>query len=50
MQVQVLRPSMNMNEIEELDDFPNILGLDFLKQGWKFFCDIHNEEIYFEKE
>ena len=48
--VKVLKPtSSKIEELEEWDRFPNLLGLDFLKQGWKFFCDIHNDNIYFEK-
>ncbi len=48
--IKILRPSFKSTELEELDDLPNILGLDFLKKGWRFFCDINHEEIYFEKE
>jgi hypothetical protein len=49
--VKVLRPSSMMSdELQELDIFPNILGLDFLKLGYKFFCDLKTQDIYFEKE
>jgi len=48
--IKILRPSFKSTELEELDDLPNLLGLDFLKKGWRFFCDINNDEIYFEKE
>jgi len=46
---KILRPSLNSKELQELDDLPNILGLEFLKKGWKFHCDLKNNEIYFEK-
>ena len=49
MPIKILRPSLKMDELEELDDFPNLLGLNFLKEGWKFFCDLKTKEIYFEK-
>ncbi|MBI2630447.1 hypothetical protein HYW76_05075 [Candidatus Pacearchaeota archaeon] len=49
--VRVLKPnSLKMERIEEMDRFPNILGIDFLEKGYKFVCDIVNEEIYLEKE
>ncbi|MEK6859693.1 MAG: hypothetical protein AABX54_02655 [Nanoarchaeota archaeon] len=49
--VKVLRPSsIKSNELSETDRFPNILGIDFLELGWKFFCDLKTKEIYFEKE
>ena len=50
MPVKILRPSLNSRELKELDDLPNILGLEFLKLGYKFYCDLKNNEIYFEKE
>jgi hypothetical protein len=47
--VKILRPSSSqIAEIEDLDVFPNILGLDFLKR-YKLICDIKNNEIYLEK-
>ena len=48
--VKILRPTLKSEELEELDNFPNLLGLNFLKEGWKFHCDIKNNEIYFEKD
>jgi len=48
--VKVLKPtSSKMEHLEELDSFPNILGIDFLKKGYAFHCDLNNNEIYFEK-
>ena len=48
--VKILRPSSGkIAELEELEIFPNILGLDFLKLGYKFICDLINEEIYLEE-
>ncbi len=48
--IKTLKPtSPRMAELEELDHFPNILGLNFLEQGLKFFCDLKNNNIYFEK-
>lgn len=48
--VKVLKPtSSKISELEDLDRFPNILGLDFLKKGYKFVCDIINNEIYLER-
>ena len=50
MPIKSLKPTTpKIGALEELDDFPNLLGLDFLKQGYKFFCDLDNEKIYFEK-
>ncbi|MAH06652.1 hypothetical protein CMI38_00195 [Candidatus Pacearchaeota archaeon] len=47
--VKILRPSSSkIAEIEDLDVFPNILGLDFLKK-YKFSCDLKNNEIFLEK-
>lgn len=49
--VKILRPSsIQSTELQELDKFPNILGMDFLELGYKFFCDINNNNIYFEKD
>lgn len=49
--VKILRPSsIKSNELSELDKFPNILGIDFLELGYKFFCDLKTKDIYFEKE
>ena len=39
---------INSEELQ-LEIFPNILGLDFLKLGYKFVCDLINREIYLEK-
>jgi len=47
--IRVLKPSSTkINELENLDRLPNILGLDFLL-SYKFICDISNNEIYLEK-
>ncbi len=47
--VRVLKPSsLKMNEVEELDRFPNLLGLDFLEKGYKLFCDLKNKESFLE--
>jgi|TARA_B100001971_G_scaffold203688_1_gene218888 hypothetical protein len=47
--VKVLRPtSSRIDDLDELDSFPNILGLDFLKK-YKLVCDIKNNEIYLER-
>ena len=49
--VRILKPnSLKMEELKKLDRFPNILGIDFLELGWKFFCDVNNDNIYFEKD
>ncbi len=49
--VKILKPnSPRVKELEELDGFPNLLGMDFLKKGYKFFCDTIKDEVYFEKE
>ncbi|MAG02953.1 hypothetical protein CMI42_06450 [Candidatus Pacearchaeota archaeon] len=49
--VKILRPSSSrIDDLEELDSFPNILGLDFLRLGYKFICDLQNNEIYLEKQ
>lgn len=48
--VKILRPSLNSQELQELDNLPNILGLDFLKKDWRFHCDLKNNEVYFEKQ
>ncbi len=48
--IKTLKPlSSKIADFEELDSFPNILGLNFLEQGLKFVCDIKNNNIYFEK-
>jgi hypothetical protein len=48
--IRVLRPtSIRSEELEKLDRFPNIFGLDFLGLGYKFFCDLKTGEVYFEK-
>tara|TARA_Y100000310_G_C20514150_1_gene730342 strand:+ start:345 stop:797 length:453 start_codon:yes stop_codon:yes gene_type:complete len=48
--IRVMKPtSLKVNELEELDNFPNILGLDFLKLGYKFVCNLEDNEIYLEK-
>ena len=48
--VRILIPSsLKSKEIEELDNFPNLLGMDFFEKGYKFHCDINKEEIFFEK-
>ncbi len=48
--IRVLKPhGLNIDEIEELDNFPNLLGLDFLEKGYKLYCDLKNKEIYLEK-
>ena len=36
--------------LEDLDSFPNILGMDFLRRGYIFYCNLKNGEIYFEKK
>jgi len=49
--IRILKPhNLKINEIEELDNFPNLLGLDFLEKGYNLFCDINSNKIYFEKE
>lgn len=49
--VKILRPSsMKSRELQETDNFPNILGLDFLELGYRFHCDLQNKDIYFEKD
>lgn len=49
--IRVLKPiSLKSEELEKLDRFPNILGLDFLELGYKFFCDLKTKNIYFEKD
>ena len=48
--IRVLKPnSAKMNELEKLDKFPNLLGIDFLERGYKLICDIQNNDIYLEK-
>lgn len=50
IEVRVLKPaSLKMEEIDKLDSFPNLLGLDFLEKGYKLFCNLSNGEIYLEK-
>lgn len=48
--IRILKPtSIRVEEIEKLDRFPNILGLDFLEIGYRFLCDLKEKNIYFEK-
>lgn len=48
--VKIIKPnSFSIEKIENLDRFPNILGLDFLNKGYQFFCDIQRKEIFFNK-
>ncbi|MBM3234157.1 hypothetical protein FJZ19_03610 [Candidatus Pacearchaeota archaeon] len=47
---RILKPSSpKAEEIEMLDRCPNLLGIDFLEKGWKFFCNLEKDEVYFEK-
>ncbi len=49
MKVTVLRPT-GFAEIDEVDAFPTILGMDFLKErGYKLFCDVSKDIAYLEK-
>lgn len=49
--IRFLKPcSQKVVDLEILDFLPNLLGLDFLEGSWKFFCDLKNRNIYFEKE
>jgi len=49
--IRVLKPnSPRVDELEKLDAFPNLLGLDFLEMNYRFFCDIQNNKILFEKD
>ena len=47
--VRVLKPSSE-KDADNLDKFPNLLGMDFLERGYKFYCDLGKGEISFEKE
>ena len=47
--IRVIKPiSSKMKEIENLDKFPNLLGLDFLEK-WDLICKIKDNEIFLEK-
>lgn len=47
--VRILTPfSSKIKEIENLDQLPNLLGLDFLELGYKLFCDLKKEITYLE--
>jgi hypothetical protein len=51
MPIRILIPnSLQGKELEALDKFPNLLGMDFLERGYKFYCDISKEEINFQKD
>lgn len=48
--IRVLKPtSLKIKELENLDSFPNILGIDFLEKGFKLFCNLQENDIYLEK-
>jgi len=48
--VRILKPSpLRIEEMEQLDRCPNLMGIDFLEKGYKFFCDLAIGEAYFEK-
>ena len=48
--VRVLKPfSSKIDEIENLDRLPNLLGIDFLEK-FKFICNIPEKEIFLEKQ
>jgi len=49
--IRVLTPtSPKAKAMEELDAFPNILGMDFLKKkGYRLHCDLEKDNIYLEK-
>ena len=50
MPIRILVPfSSKSSEVENLDKFPNLLGMDFFEKGYKFNCDLAKEEIFFEK-
>lgn len=47
--IMILKPhGLNIDELEELDEFPNLLGLDLLEKGYKLFCDLKNKETFLE--
>lgn len=47
--IRVIKPiSSKINEIENLDKFPNLLGLDFLEK-WNLICKIKDDEIFLER-
>jgi hypothetical protein len=48
MPIRILVPSSEKG-MENLDRFPNLLGMDFLEKGYKFYCDLGREDINFEK-
>jgi len=49
IKVIILRPT-GLSEIEEVDDIPTILGMNFLREReYKLFCDVSKEIAYLEK-
>ncbi|HLC31299.1 MAG TPA: hypothetical protein VJK51_01390 [Candidatus Nanoarchaeia archaeon] len=50
MPIRILKPiSMKVNELENLDRFPNLLGIDFLEKGYELLCNIQENKIHLEK-
>ncbi len=47
--IRALKVSSNkINEIENIDRMPNLLGLDFLETGYKLYCDLKQRQIFLE--
>lgn len=48
--VRILKPnSPRIEEMEQLDRCPNLMGIDFFEKGYSFFCSLASGEVYFEK-
>lgn len=47
--IRVLKPfSFKTDELENLDRFPNLLGLDIIEKDFKLICNIKENEIFIE--
>lgn len=48
--IRIAKPKSNkIKELEKLDFFPNLMGLDFLNKGYKLVLDFKKKEFYLEK-